>query len=223
MGGRAGVSRYSGWPHACYIFVPLQRPWSILPVPRVAGFLDSIMIEHKLTRWDPKIHHPSEKCTTTHHNIQCPYRKVPGTNGCQRHSSIHNQISAEKEALKNYRLSKWKSRIGELANSPGVKSLREEIGILRMILEEMLEGCGDRVELLLFSNRIGDLVMKIEKLVISCDKLENKMGMLLDKQSVLYLAMQYVEIINEHVTDNITLEAINEDIIKVTGFIGKNG
>lgn len=180
------------------------------------------MIDHKLIRWNPKIHAHVDRCTATHKHIQCPYIKVEGANGCPRHSAVHDHIREERENLKNYRLTKWKHRVGELANTPNVKSLREEIGILRMILEEMLEGCNDRIELLLYSSRISDLVMKIEKLVVSCDKLENRMGLLLDKQSVLFLATQYIEIINNHIEDVTVLESINEEIVKATSYIGSN-
>ena len=179
-----------------------------------------IMIEHKLIRWDPFEHPGSDRCTVTHKDQQCPYCVVEGSKYCHRHNANHDLKKQERESLKNYRLTKWRHRISELANSPEVKSLREEIGIMRMMLEEMLEGCTDRVELLLYSSRISDLVMKVEKLVVSCDKLENRMGLLLDKQSILFLATQYIEIIHNHIEDAEVLESINEEIVRATSYIG---
>ncbi|MEA1999533.1 MAG: hypothetical protein U9N61_09490 [Euryarchaeota archaeon] len=103
-----------------------------------------------------------------------------------------------------------------MADSGGIKSLREEVGILRVILEEMMNQCNDATDLLLYSQRMADLVMKIEKLVSSCDRLENRMGMLLGKDSVLQLAATYVQIINSYVSDPNIIESISVDIVKAT-------
>jgi hypothetical protein len=177
------------------------------------------MIENKFTRWNDKIHHPSERCEGMSKDGQCPYCKVEGTDYCPRHAANKQLINQRNERLRNYRLAKWKNRVGEFADSPGIKSLRDEIGILRLTLETMLESCNDSMELILYSQRISDLVMKIEKLVVSCDKLENRMGLLLDKQSVLYLAQRYVEIINEHVMEPDVVDAISNDMVKATAVL----
>ncbi len=133
-----------------------------------------------------------------------------------RHGGSNVVRREQKEALRNYRLGKWKARVGEFADSGGIKSLREEIGILRVILEEMLNQCSDATELLLFSVRMANLVMQIEKLVISCDKMENKMGLLLSKDSVLQLASEFVEIINGEITDMETIERISMKMMQAT-------
>jgi len=133
-----------------------------------------------------------------------------------RHGGSHVVRKEQKEALRNYRLGKWKARVGEFADSEGIKSLREEIGILRVILEEMLNQCKDATELLLFSARMSGLVMQIEKLVVSCDKMEGKMGLLLNKDSVLQLASEFVEIINGEITDMAVIERISMKMMQAT-------
>jgi len=178
-----------------------------------------MIVDSNFVRWDVKIHHPSERCEATGKDAQCPYCKVASTNYCPRHGANSSLIAQKTERLRNYRLAKWKNRVGEFADSPGIKSLRDEIGILRLTLETMLESCSDSMELILYSQRISDLVMKIEKLVVSCDKLENRMGLLLDKNSILYLAQRYVEIINEHVSEPDVIEAISVEMVKATAVI----
>jgi len=177
------------------------------------------MIENKFVRWNIDIHSPAERCEGMALDGQCPYRKDTHSDYCPRHGSNMSQNNERTERLRNYRLAKWKNRVGEFADSPAIKSLRDEIGILRMVLEEMLESCKDSMELILYSQRISDLVMKIEKLVVSCDKLEGRMGMLLDKKTILFLAQRYVEIINEHVTEPDIIDAISNDMVKVTAVI----
>lgn len=172
------------------------------------------MLENKFVRFDESIHHPGDRCIGQSHKTGdlCPYIKVEGTDYCARHAANKQIIKTQKQELNNYRLGKYKQRVSELTYSSGIKGLREEIGILRMVLESILESCQNDTELLLYSNRIADLAMKIEKLVVSCDRLENRMGMLMDKNSVLVLAENIIEIISIHVTDESQLEDISQRI-----------
>jgi hypothetical protein len=159
---------------------------------------------------------PRERCEGYSAAGPCPYKHVNGSKYCPRHGGNKAIEAQQKEAARNYRLTRWKQRINELADSDGIKSLREEVGILRMLLEEMLNQCNDSVDLLLYSHKISDLVLKIERLVVSCDKLENRMGLLLGKGSILHLAQQYVEVITENVSDPEVIERISEKIIQIT-------
>jgi len=133
-----------------------------------------------------------------------------------RHGGRHAETQRKEQGLRNYRLTKWKARVGELAESNGIKSLREEVGILRVIMEEMLNKCEDANDLLLYSTRMADLVMKIEKVVVSCDKMEGKMGMLLHRDSVLQLAGEFVTIIGEHITDMSIIDEISMKMVQAT-------
>jgi hypothetical protein len=132
------------------------------------------------------------------------------------HGANSSVISKTNEVKRNYRLARWKDRVGELADSDQIKSLREEIGILRMIMEEILNKCEDSTDLLMASHRISDTAMKIEKLVVSCDKLETRMGQLLSKRAIVQLAGTYVQIINSHVSDPETIEQISEEMLHAT-------
>ena len=170
-------------------------------------------MENKFTRFDESIHHPKERCIGQGRTGDlCPYLKADGTDYCVRHAANKQRISREKQELENYRLVKYKARVGELTNSSGIKSLREEIGILRMTLENILNQCGNDTELLLYSSKIADLCMKIDKLVTSCDRLENRMGMLLDKTSILAIAEQFIDLISEYIQDERELEIVSERV-----------
>ena len=59
-----------------------------------------------------------------------------------------------------------------------------------MILEEVLNKCKDSKDLILKSSVISDLVVKVEKLVSSCHKMEGSMGQLLDKSAILQFAAE---------------------------------
>ena len=175
------------------------------------------MIEHKLQRCEADDPH---RCQSSGGNGQCPYRALPESQYCQRHSGF-GPAGRELAKTNMYRLQVWQSRLAEFAEHDNVKSLRDEIGILRLVLEETMNKCRDTTSLLLYSNKISDLCLRIEKLVSSCNRLEMKMGMLLDKASALNLAGQIVEIIALHVSDPKVIDAISSGIIdalaKLTG------
>lgn len=177
------------------------------------------MIDNKFKKWNSKTDHPKDRCEATVTQGQCPYTKAEGTNYCPMHGSNSGRIARQQETIRNYRLARWQQRINDFADNDQIKSLREEIGILRMMMEEMLIKCTDTTELMLYSHRISDLAMKIERLVVSCDKLENRMGMLLSKRAVLQLAGTYVNIINTYVSDPDVIEQISNEMLEATRVI----
>jgi len=165
--------------------------------------------------------HPN-RCQTVNLKGQCTNLAVRLESGgfgqnCMAHGG-NNQVNKEKaEGLKNYRLTKWQAKLERLGNTPDIKSLRDEIGILRLLMEERLNRCGDAQDLILQSAPISDLVMKIERVVASCHKLEGSMGMLLDKQAILQFAQTVIQIVSSVVEDEKLVEAIASQLIEAIG------
>jgi hypothetical protein len=126
----------------------------------------------------------------------CNIQAVPGQKFCKLHFGIGNKI-AEQKAARNYRLNKYQHRVNEFADNDSLKNLHEEIGILRMLLEETVNKCQSDTELLLYSTKISDLVVKIEKLVASCHKLELATGQLVNKQNMMFMGDVIIQIISE--------------------------
>jgi hypothetical protein len=145
---------------------------------------------------------------------QCWLVQVDGSRFCIVHGgSIELKQTKEKE-LKNYRLAKYKQRVGEFADSDQIKSLRDEIGILRILIEERLNYVKDTHDLLMHSTVISDLVMKVEKLVTSCNRLETNLGVMMDKTQLLQFCSEAIDVIGRHVEDQETLSLIADDLIK---------
>lgn len=165
------------------------------------------------------------RCQAVNAQGQCRNRAVEheGQNGtyCMAHGGNKQVNSMKKASLNNYRLTKWKAHLERHSGSDQLKSLRDEIGILRMILEEKLNQCNTNLELVMASHQISDLVVKIDKLVTSCHKLEGSMGQLLDKQAILQFAMVVIDIISATLKEN--PEAIDEISNKILAEIGQIG
>jgi hypothetical protein len=153
---------------------------------------------------------------------QCVFLAEPGSKKCLKHGAVQEQRKAEKAKINAYRLQIWQERVDEFSEGEEVKTLRGEIAILRLVTETILNQCKEKHELVLYSGKIGDLVMKIEKLVTSCDRLETKFGMLLDKSAALVLASQIVEIISKYEKDGTVIDAISSDIIGVLSQLGSD-
>jgi hypothetical protein len=109
--------------------------------------------------------------------------------------------------LHNYRLNKFRAQVADKADSRHIKSLREEIGVLRLLLEEQINRCANVNELILNQGPIADLIMRIERLVTACNKLDLSVGKMLDETRVLQFADEVITLITEFVKDQ---EIINK-------------
>lgn len=129
---------------------------------------------------------------------------------CEIHMTSNGRV------LRNYKLKFAETRINELTDSPVLKSLREEISIMRLMLETTLNRCSDETDLLVAQGRIGDLVSRIEKAVSTCDRIEKNSNLTLDKTVVINIAQQMIDIIAKHVKDPDILDAIANEFSGTT-------
>lgn len=154
-----------------------------------------------------------DRCQAVGSQGQCRYQAIEGAKNCLMHGGSIPSKSLQDKSKRAYQLAKWQDGVDSFADEDQVKSLRGEIGISRLLLETMITRCQDAGELLLFSNKIADLVSRIEKLVVACHRLESNLGMMLDKPRIMMLATQIVEIITQHVEDPDAVAAISDGII----------
>lgn len=141
------------------------------------------------------------------------YRSVEGTTYCPRHGGDGVAEKNKRDKADLYRTQVWKARIRHFTDTDGVKSLRTEVAILRVLLDEMLDQCQDRNALLMFSSKIANLAQEIGKLIVSCDRLEKNMGQMMDKPTAIRYAAKIIEILERHVTDPEALDNISIEIL----------
>lgn len=170
-------------------------------------------VDNKYERCEPESH---DRCQGALKGIggQCHFKAVKDTKYCPMHTGFSTVTSKiEEEQKSNYRFAKYQARVERFANNPQVKSLREEVGVTRMLLEEIVNSCNDEADLIIKSGKISEMVMKIEKLVVSCHKLEVQSGLLLDKVAITNFANTLVVIINDHVKDSNIVSVIADKIL----------
>jgi hypothetical protein len=171
------------------------------------------MIEAKLKKLS-KGH--SDLCQAIYRGGPCPFQAEEHTDRCRIHAGIHLVNKYHEEQKYMLRAAKWSARINELANDDQVKTLREEIGVTRMLLEETLNKCTDETELLMYSASILSIVDHIRVLVVNCTRLEDRLGMVLDKSTVLNIAEQISQILTEFIPSDKIIEVsakITESIL----------
>lgn len=148
-------------------------------------------------------------------------RDFSQSTNCPKHGGVQIANKVEKEKVRNYRLQIWQERMDEFTENEEVKSLREEIGILRLLIENLLNQCHNATDLMLYSSKISELVMKVEKVVSSANRLESNMGMLLDRGAALAMGQRIVEVVSTHVPDDQVIDKISEGIIDVIAHSAK--
>ena len=161
------------------------------------------------------------RCSATLKSGQCNNKAIPGGTVCPAHGGNKQADALEAKSMRNYKLAKWQVELNRHADSPRLKTLNDEVAILRMLLETQLNQCSDASDMVLKSHLISDLVVKLEKLVKSCHNLESSLGGLMDKQAILTFATNVIAVISESVKDDEQLDTISSGILRLVGDLGK--
>lgn len=161
-----------------------------------------------------------DRCGASIGKGQCRYKSTEHSQYCAMHGGHIAERQHSEKVKRQYQLGKWQATVDGFADDDEVKSLRGEIGITRMLMQEIVLKCKDSNQLVMYAGKISDLVQKLERLVVSCNRLETSMGQSLDKSKVLELGAQFVEIISRYVQDEDTLSSIGDDIITLINTTG---
>ena len=154
-----------------------------------------------------------DRCQAVIKSGQCNFRSAEGSNFCYMHGGNKAAEAQMKKNLHRYRLAKWQNRLDDLTDSVSIKSLRDEIAILRLLVQERLNLCNDQSELLMHSTAISRLVMQIQSLSLSCAKVENALVDLMDQQAALDTAQEVVTIVYQYKPE--VVPSLVEDIMTI--------
>lgn len=116
---------------------------------------------------------------------------------CRAHAN-RVEVTRRKAALANYRLKLWNERVGEKSGSPELKNLRDEIGITRVLLEEIINSIdpADKTSIGLAQPGIMSCLDRVESLVNSCHKLDKDMGAMLTEAEAQTVVQSLVELVS---------------------------
>jgi hypothetical protein len=136
------------------------------------------------------------RCKGNARDGQCGNLAEPGSEYC---AACGGRDHSREQDRRQYLLTKaeYRKRIAELSDHDDVKSLRDEIAIARMLIEERLNNIQDRNDLLASCGPLNQLLLTVERLVKSAHVLEQNLGLLLSKEAVLRLAHQLGDIVTD--------------------------
>ena len=143
---------------------------------------------------------------------QCQNLSIEGVSNCIVHGGAKAASVQRDKEMQRYNVALWRDKISRHAESDDLKNLNAEIGVLRMSLEVLLESCKNDVDLITNSPMISDMVLKIDKLVNSCHRLDDKLGNLLDKSAIIAFAASVVEIVSNEIDDQAVVASIADRI-----------
>lgn len=163
--------------------------------------------------WERVEENDPRRCQAVTKMGQCCNKAVDGSNYCYAHGGNKGIEKQKKKRMDNFRLNqaKYRARAEELQSSSKIASLKDEVAILRILIEERMNRCQNQQELLLSSGPLSDLIMKSAALVEKCHKIDMKLNNLLDRGVVIQFAQVIIEIISKHADPDI-LESISSEI-----------
>lgn len=163
-----------------------------------------------------KVTYPDDpnRCQGSYKLGQCPHVAVEGSKYCKMHGGWRAEKAKEKAAMAEYLQGQWENEIKRLSENEGVYSLRKNIGVLTLLIEKIVGDCTSSAELVARNASISDLVVKCDKLVTSCSKLEKDLGEHLDRGTVMRMAEACIAVIGKYITDPKDIESASNEILE---------
>jgi len=162
--------------------------------------------------WERCLPDDPNRCQASGQLGQCRYKAKEGMKYCPRHAASSDKLAAQ-AAANQFKLGQYQARMTEFTTNDQLKNLRGEIGILRMTLENTVAICKTPIEMVSYAGKIGDLVMKVTAVVKTCQLMEVKMGLMLDRDKIMLIGQRIVEIVGEVLPDAEILDTMGEKIV----------
>lgn len=152
-----------------------------------------------------------ERCKSAAQDGQCDNKSEHGSDYCRAHGG---RSTADHEAKKLYLLSeaKYRTRLAQLSEHDEVKSLREEIALARMMIERRFDLIRNEADFIAGCAPINTMLLTVERLVKSAHSIEQNLGGLLAKPTILKLGQQMCEIVVDELEGVPNFEAIVDRI-----------
>ena len=170
---------------------------------------------------------PEKRCQHVHDDAQCPLERAEGSKYCTTHDPYALKRSVAKK-VRQYLLTDaaYSNRLASFSEHDDIKSLREEVGFARMLIEKRFNMISDDGELLAACGTLNTLLLTVERLVKSCNQVERNLGTLLSKPSILILGREIIDIIVEELADvedsEDIIDSISDRIVAVILNAGKD-
>lgn len=139
------------------------------------------------------------RCQGTTPSGQCEFKAERGSKYCRLHSplplAMYKGANTFYDLAETDYLKSFSDRVNTLGYTPQTRSLRSEIGILRAMLERLLNAVEDDAGLHFHSGEIIALSARIESLEKTSLTLEKELGQLMSLDEAKQLAGELLEVL----------------------------
>lgn len=139
---------------------------------------------------------------------QCMMKAVEGGDRCPPHGGGRQLQIMKKEQLRAYAKNRWSAEIKSNANDSEIKSLREELGISRIMLNQLLDRCKDSHDLLMMSGPIDTFLKTINLIQKTSHSIEKDLNNTVGPEALAEFANSLFDIIMDEVEDANVIDRI---------------
>lgn len=134
------------------------------------------------------------RCTSTDQFGQCWNVAAPGHKFCPTHQGRN---LARAEEVRQYQLTdaRLRQRLAAKSEHEEIKSLRDEIGLTRILIETLMNNCKDEIQLLAACGQFNQLALTLERLIKTSHQMEQSLGTLLSKPTIIVLGQDIVKVL----------------------------
>lgn len=150
------------------------------------------------------------RCEFTYDGGQCTEEAIVGGTRCNLHAHIDPEHTQKR--LYNLLKFKYRTRYEQIGEHEALRSLRDEVAIAKMMLEETLNNIQNDSEFAASRSDLAHQLATVEKLVASMLKMETSLGTLISKPTLLKIAADMVRILLDKLKDVPNHELIIDDI-----------
>ena len=186
---------------------------------RTTLFIKECLRENKMPRFQDEKHIPKRCKTNDPHRCatgDCEFLAVPGDTHCILHNRSQD-LDTTKKGIYNFNMTEVALRIKQFKNHPDSKKLTEELGLLRLLLEQAVNKCECAYDLVTQSTQLTALVEKIRIVQQANINIEQKLGDLLSMEQVTEIAQALYDVVTLHIKkqlpEDVALDTL-EDIAK---------
>ncbi|MGH7194650.1 MAG: hypothetical protein ACREJM_14120, partial [Candidatus Saccharimonadales bacterium] len=137
------------------------------------------------------------RCKGATRSGQCRHKALTGSDYCHGCGKLWDNEAALLEQKRQYNLTEahYRVRLEQLAEHSDVKSLRDEIALTRLLIEKRFNLIKTDTDFINACGQINTLLLTAERLNKSAHAIEQSLGVLLSRDTVLRLGQAIIEVL----------------------------
>ena len=134
------------------------------------------------------------RCKASMGTGQCMGVALAGSDYCLVHAGSYR---APEKGMRGYLLARAddRAKLAAFAESDNIKSLREEIALTRIMVQERWNSAKSDAERLVMFGAVRPDIQALEKLVKTCNQMEERLGTLLSKPTLSRVGQQICQVL----------------------------